>query len=106
MRIHPPDLRLRSLLSSQSSKLDQVRTHVSGCARCQRRLNALRKRAGASTYDAALTIDTRRLQDLQVAYEKERTEARSLVCELLRHPHERRSVLIRNHPRFQTWGVF
>jgi tetratricopeptide (TPR) repeat protein len=49
-------------------------------------------------------IDTRRLQDLQAAYEKERTEARSLVSELLRHPYERRSVLIQNS-RFQTWGV-
>jgi tetratricopeptide (TPR) repeat protein len=65
----------------------------------------LRKRTSSSPYEAALTIDARRLRDLQAAYDKERVEAKGLVSELLKHPAERQRVLIRNHRRFQTWGV-
>jgi tetratricopeptide (TPR) repeat protein len=36
----------------------------------------------------------------------ERAEAPRRVVELLEHPPERREMLVRNHPRFQTWGLF
>lgn len=78
MKLPPLDRRLRKLLSQHSS---------------------------SSSYDEALSIDARRLRDLQAAYEKERAAAKGLVTELLRHPSERQQVLIRNHRRFQTWGV-
>jgi tetratricopeptide (TPR) repeat protein len=55
--------------------------------------------------EPSLRIDTRRLREIQAAYAKERSEAHSLIPELRKHPKERQRVMIRNHPRFQTWGV-
>lgn len=85
MKPHPHDLRLRKLLLSAQGRL--------------------RKDAATSSHEAALTINARRLQDLQSTYDKERVEAKGLVAELLKHPPARQRVLIRNHRRFQTWGV-
>jgi tetratricopeptide (TPR) repeat protein len=76
MKLHPLDRRLRKFMAKHSA-----------------------------SYDGALTIDARRLRYLQSAYDKERAEAKGLVAELLKHPAERRRVLIRNHRRFRTWGV-
>lgn len=108
MRIHPPDLLLRKLLVSTLGAVDGVQAHVSGCARCSRRLKRLQTQRSAAyaEYDAALTAGARHLKNLQAAYTKERTEGKALVAELLKHPAERRLILIRNHPRFHTWGVF
>lgn len=107
MKIHPRDQHLRKLLLSDRDKTDPIRDHVSGCTKCRRRLEGLReKRETYAAYDAALAINTRRLADLQAAYQEERSEAKALVAELTRHPVERRRILIRNHPRFHTWGVF
>jgi tetratricopeptide (TPR) repeat protein len=50
-------------------------------------------------------IDTKRLHEIQTTYIRERSEAQRLIIELRRHPRERQLVLVRNHPRFQTWGV-
>jgi tetratricopeptide (TPR) repeat protein len=108
MRFHPPDLLLRKLLVSTMDANDPVRAHVSECARCSRKLKWLQSQRSSAyaSYDAAFSAGARRLQDLQVAYAKERKEGRSLVSELLKHPAERRLMLIRNHPRFHTWGAF
>lgn len=108
MRIHPPDLRLRRILVSTNDATDPVQAHVAGCARCSRRLKRLQcqRSAAYAEYDLALSAGARRLQGLQSAYAKERTEGKVLVSELLKHPTERRLMLIRNHPRFHTWGVF
>lgn len=57
-------------------------------------------------YDAALKINSRRFSELQAAYRKERAAAKGLVAELMRHPAERQRILVANHPRFHTWGVF
>lgn len=59
----------------------------------------------AGSPEPRLAIDTRRLREIQAAYTKERSEAQELVAELRKHPPERQRVLIRNHPRFKTWGV-
>lgn len=107
MKIHPPAQRLRKLLHSDQDKTDPIREHVAECSRCRRRLDGLRERQEMyAAYDAALAVNTRRLAELQTAYEKERADAKGLVAELMRHPAERRRILIRNHPRFHTWGVF
>jgi tetratricopeptide (TPR) repeat protein len=109
MRIHPTDLLLRKLAASSMGATDgPVQGHVAECPRCFRRLKQLefhRSRAFAE-YDLALWAGARRLQHLQSVYTKERVEGKALVTELLRHPAERRLILIRNHPRFHTWGVF
>ena len=105
MKLHPTDACLRKLLISSQSTRDPVCVHVSECSRCQCRLVVLRKRTKPQSYGAALRIDAGRLRHLQAAYENERVEAKALVAELLKHPTERQRVLIRNHRRFQTWGV-
>lgn len=105
MRTHPPDPRLRKLLLSSRTQ-DPVQEHVSACGRCRRRVESLRKRLANPEYDGALALNTHRLGELQAAYAKERSEARNLVAEVLRHPAERQRILIRNHRRFHTWGVF
>jgi tetratricopeptide (TPR) repeat protein len=108
MRIHPPDLLLRKLLVSKADATDPVQQHVSACARCSRRLKRLRSQRSLAyaAYDAALSASSRRLQDLQTVYRKERAGGKGLVSELLKHPAERRLMLIRNNPRFHSWGVF
>lgn len=107
MKIHPHDQRLRKLLHSGQDTTDPVREHVSGCTRCRRRLEGLRKRKELyAAYDAALSSSARRISDLQAAYEKERADATGLVAELRRHPAERQRILIRNHTRFHSWGVY
>lgn len=106
MRIHPPDARLRKLLTATQGKPDPIEEHVSGCARCLGRLETLRGGLETSAYDAALTVHAGRLRRLQAAYDRERAEAQNLVAELLRHRSERQEILIRNHPGFHTWGVF
>ena len=105
MRIHPPDLQLQQLLLGQGSPV--ARQHLSTCTRCRRRIEVLRRRRirVAGNPEPTLTIDTRRLREIQAAYTRERSEAQGLVTELRRHPLERQRVLIRNHPRFRTWGV-
>lgn len=62
--------------------------------------------AHTEAYDQALTRSVRRLKSWRSRFEKERAEARGLFAELMRHPAERRRLLVRNHLRFQTWGVF
>jgi tetratricopeptide (TPR) repeat protein len=108
MRIHPPDLLLRKLLLSPGDATDRVRAHVEGCTHCSRRLKRLQTNRciAYAAYDSALSLGARRLQDVQAAYAKERVNGKFLTTELLKHPAERRLILIRNHPRFHTWGVF
>lgn len=105
MRIHPPDLQLQQLLLGQGSPV--ATQHLSTCAKCRRKMEVLRRRRIRTTGspEPRLAIDTRRLRDLHAAYTKERTEAQGLMAELRRHPRERQRVMVRNHPRFQTWGV-
>lgn len=104
MKIHPPDLLLRQLRQSRRDKTDPVHRHVAGCARCERRLESLRSPV-YGIYDAALSASAGRLRALQSSYAKERNEAGGLLTELLKHPSERRLILVRNHHRFHAWGV-
>jgi tetratricopeptide (TPR) repeat protein len=108
MKIHPPDLVLQRLLLSPQFKTDPVLVHVSECSRCSHRLDHLRSRRSVTylAYDAALSANARRLHELRSSYARERSEANGLVAELLKHPSERCRILVRNHPRFHTWGVF
>lgn len=74
------------------------------------RRNLAKPKAGAfpvpDAYEVALARAERRLKAWEVIYEQERGEAVGLVAELLSHSPEQRELIVRNCPRFHTWGVF
>ena len=57
-------------------------------------------------YGAALDRGSSVALRLQAVCDWERSEAVRLLAELLEHPGGRRQWIVRNHPRFQTWGLF
>jgi tetratricopeptide (TPR) repeat protein len=121
MRIHPPDVRLRGLGTSAAGEpvTWEVHEHVSRCPRCQERLEILKceqaepfgrlgsltRAATTAALESTLLHSAHHLQSWQAVLQKERAEATGLLTQLLRHPPERRLLLVRNHPRFLTWGL-
>jgi tetratricopeptide (TPR) repeat protein len=99
---------------------EEVRDHVSRCSRCQERLDLLRqarpdtfgrlgsltRAATAALLDSTLARSAHRLQRWQAELERERTKAQDLLRQLLAQPTGRQRMLVRNHPRFRTWGLF
>jgi tetratricopeptide (TPR) repeat protein len=65
----------------------------------------LRLRPPEPDYGRALERSARNLLQRQIALDRERAEARFLLPELLAHRPERQELLMRNDPRFQTWGM-
>lgn len=57
------------------------------------------------SYDAALMRAEQSLKCWDTLYRRERAEAVSLVAELFSHPPERQELILRNNPRYLTWGV-
>lgn len=119
MRIHPHDALLRDFATGALEDYEALLNHLVICEDCRRRLHLLlpgqllensavldfRRQDHLAGYDPALNSATSRLQGLETAYFRERTEARALITELLEHPSERQFLLIRNSPKFQTWGL-
>src|SRR5215217_827356 len=108
MQIHPSDLLLRETLQYPVSRCAEIRDHLDHCARCRQRLKNLLNTYWAGKpvdYGAAFDRSFQFLQFWQRAYAKERAEAPGLLSALLGHPVERQEMLLRNHPRFQTWGL-
>lgn len=62
-------------------------------------------RTTLDVYEAALAKAQKRLNAYETVYQRERAEATSLVAELLGHPPERQQLILRNNPRYCTWGV-
>jgi tetratricopeptide (TPR) repeat protein len=121
MKIHPHDLLIQELFASNGDEPLAVLDHVLQCSACQRRTRELLHARPApfsrkvvrldgweapADYGKALERGTARALALQSAYDWERTEAVGLLAELLEHPAGRRQWIVRNHPRFQTWGLF
>jgi len=106
-----------------SQDLSDVVEHLANCARCRQRLAAIlghhpepliEKLAEVipwpgwveTGYGHAISAAETRFQSHMRVLAAERAEAPSRLAELLEHPPERREMLMRNHPRFQTWGLF
>jgi tetratricopeptide (TPR) repeat protein len=122
MKIHPHDLLLQDLFSTVTDEHPEVLDHVIECTDCQGRAKALlrskpsplaakvellvRRSANSGDYGGALDKSMRNLDDLQAFYERERIEAPSLIAELMNYPAKKREFILRNHSRFQTWGLF
>jgi tetratricopeptide (TPR) repeat protein len=123
MILHPGDLLLLSAFGSADVPAEERRAlldHLRDCSRCRKRLRHLldRKpgplaRAVASRITAPFNADyavafdrsAYRAEAQRSALIQERREAPILLQRLLEQPDERRNLLLRNHPRFQTWSL-
>jgi tetratricopeptide (TPR) repeat protein len=109
MQIHPSDLLLKETFQDPASRHERLRDHLGGCSRCRKRLRDLLSAYWAGKppdYDLVLNRSLAFLQRWQRMLTRERAEAPGLLTALLDHPVERQKLLLRNHPRFQTWGLF
>ncbi|HEV2853058.1 MAG TPA: tetratricopeptide repeat protein [Thermoanaerobaculia bacterium] len=110
MQIHPSDSLLRETFQDLASRSGHpLRDHLDRCSRCRKRLRALLSAYWAGRpldYDTALDRSFGFVQNWQRIYAKERAEAQGLFSALQSHPAGRQQLLLRNHPRFQTWGLF
>jgi tetratricopeptide (TPR) repeat protein len=121
MKPHPHDLLLEEFAATFSSEPDEILDHLIACEKCQQRLKSLLRpqpsliagklssgvdtQKGTYEYDPMLDRVAWSLQGLQKAYEMERDQAIALLPELLAQPLDRRLLLLRNSPRFQTWSL-
>lgn len=64
-----------------------------------------REITGRFDYDHALERVFDRVRRVNTSLSAERQDAQELLAELLRHPLERRLMLVQNSPRFQSWGL-
>lgn len=119
MKIHPNDLLLEEFLLSLSEEHRNLLDHLVRCSVCRARLRYLPRplpvdlaaETGAASqdsaaYGAALERVVGRLHDLSLELARERDAAPGLYVELLDTAPERRDILLRNSPRFHTWGLF
>lgn len=124
MKIHPHDQVLQEFAATFSEGDGSVVDHLAECRRCRERILFLADRTPASSrtvgmadvlpwptsldmvdYGPAIEAAERSLLAHARTLAVERAEASRRVVELLEHPPERREMLMRNHPRFQTWGL-
>ena len=94
--------------------------HLASCNRCRKRLasimgdGGLAERLaeilawpgrGEADYGSAIAAAETRCLVHARTLAAERAEAPARLAELIEHPPERREMLMRNHRRFQTWGL-
>jgi len=120
VKIHPHDVVLQEFAASFPEERRKCLEHLIECPDCRDRFRRfLLSQPGAlaakvvpiqrgypisASYDPALNSLSRALKGIQSAYERERAEAPGLFSELWQHPAEKRPLLVRNRPRFHTWG--
>jgi tetratricopeptide (TPR) repeat protein len=122
VRIHPRNLTLQDLVSSFSQEQLAWLKHVTECARCRQRLeDVLSHQTGSlnerlaevlpwpggaeADYNQAIKAAENRFLLHARSLATERAEAASRFAELMEQPSERWEILLRNHRRFQTWGL-
>lgn len=121
MKIHPhEDLLLETLTRLEGLPL-RLLEHVAACDSCrskvcayfERRRGPLARRMGKvvpwtrreTDYAGVLAATVRAGERRRSAFARERAEAQALAAELLGQPAERRELMLRNNPRFRTWGL-
>lgn len=121
MRIHPHDLLLQEFAATSPETRKKCLEHLNVCPGCRNKfrwLHALqsppsratkilpfgREQALPTDYEPALDSTARSLRPIEDAYGRERAAAPGLYAELIQHPVDRRLLLVRNCPRFHTWG--
>jgi tetratricopeptide (TPR) repeat protein len=117
VKTHPNDDVLEEFLLSLDDPRRSVLRHLAGCAYCRSKLYYLPRplpihpkdavgnpKAGSS--EAWRAESQRALSEWEAVLERERDDAPGLFVELFEQPAEDRDLLLRDSPRFQTWGVF
>jgi tetratricopeptide (TPR) repeat protein len=121
MKTHPHDLLIEEFALTLSGEPQEVLDHLISCATCQQRLKTLLQSQSGLAADKVVPLErrwilppdynpvldriSRSLQGIEFAYQRERSEAVGLFFELMQHPVEKRPLLVRNCPRFHTWGL-
>ncbi len=119
MKIHPSDLALEEFYLSHGEEHRALLTHLARCSRCSLRFRGLVERpmiesvncSGEGVDDPATryedTLDQAEclMAERERAVSKERASAPGLFVELMKLSPEQQLLLIRNSPRFRTWGL-
>jgi tetratricopeptide (TPR) repeat protein len=122
MKIHPSPQTFQEIVASLSQEQRALMKHLAGCSRCRQRLDAVLDRKSESLadrlaevlpwpgreeadYGQAIAVAERRVLVHAQALAAERAAAPARFAELMEQAPERREMLIRNHHRFQTWGL-
>lgn len=122
MKVHPHDLLIQELFTASGEDYQAILDHVVQCEACQRRARALLHARPNPLVDKIVRLDLWLSQPvdytfaversvgcvsgLLAVYEREQAEAVGLFSGLMEHPAGRRCWILRNHRRFQTWGLF
>jgi tetratricopeptide (TPR) repeat protein len=98
------------LLSGCSNCREIAGSFAPGCSRSGRASGQVAKLAVASNhseerYDAVFERVLPRVWETEISILNEAAAAQNLLEELLRHPHERRMLIIRNSGRFQSLAL-
>ena len=117
MKIHPNDQVLEEFLLSLGDDHRSLVRHLTWCRTCRLRLVYLprpfqpdaetqARQDATPSYETVLAESRRAASEQEAVLEKERDDAPSLYVELFEQPAEHRDLLLRDAPRFQTWGLF
>jgi hypothetical protein len=114
LKIHPNDMTLEELLLSLGPEQDGLLDHLVRCEGCRDRVQALRERQRTTKvlgwpidpYAEAMDRSEPNVDAHSRALARERAQAPSLFVELTAFPVTQRSLIVRNDPRFRTWGLF
>src|SRR3954447_2015848 len=117
VKIHPNDDVLEEFVLSLDEEHRSLLGHLAGCSYCRSKLYYLPRplplhpkdalgNPKAGIYEAGLAESRRALSEWEAVLAKERDDAPGLFVELFEQPAEDRDLLLRDAPRFQTWGVF
>lgn len=117
MKLHPSDLSLEEFYLSHCEEQRVFLVHLMECPKCALRFrgvgvcsrepacNCPEEDDPATGYDEALDRVESLMADRETAVLKERASAPGLFVELMKLAAEQRLLLVRNSPRFQTWGL-
>jgi tetratricopeptide (TPR) repeat protein len=110
VKIHPNDDVLEEFVLSLDDRNRSLLRHLGLCLYCRSRLyylpRPLIQKMTGNPESTDHAESRRALSEWEAALQKERDDAPGFFVELLEQPSDARDLLLRDSPRFQTWGVF
>lgn len=113
LKIHPNEAMLEELLLSLRDDQKGMLAHLAGCDVCKRRLEGMERRSAGKLlswpgdpYGEALDRSLSEVDAHGRLLAQERAQAPALFVELSQHSMEQKDLLLRNDPRFRTWGLY